>query len=262
MIVTCDDFGIHRDIDLSIISLCKAKKINAVSIISCGKTFSSSIKELIDIKGKVDLGIHATWVGERSIINYQKISSITTHMNALNDDFKIFYLKWSLGIIKLEHLRIELEEQILRLLNIVGKIDHIDSHQHIHMIPQIFELCIKLAEKYDIPRIRIVNEDCPTGIPKPFNLIKFFGGRLITSWAIKNKKRAEINLIKSTKSFFGFMHSGNYNLIENHVTNFLKENRSKDVEINFHPAFQTDSLKKKYPWYRNGEFDYNLLLNS
>ena len=153
-------------------------------------------------------------------------------------------------------------EQILKLLGVLGKIDHIDSHQHIHMIPQIFKVCIELAKKYKIPRIRTVNEDISYKLPNALNPTKFMGERLLKKWVKKNKIIAEDSLIKTTESFFGLRYSGKYFLIKEYISKLLKENRADDIEINFHPAFKTDSLTMDYPWYENGNIDYNLLLNS
>ena len=261
MILTCDDFGIHRDIDSSIISLCENNKVNAVSVISCGKTFLSSIKELYKFKEKVNIGIHSTWVGEQSILPYQKIPSIVTKEKYFCNDFKTFYFKWLIGKIDLDHLMAELEEQVLRLLNIVGHIDHIDSHQHIHMIPKIFYRCIMLAEKYNIPRIRVTDEYFSSRLPTIFNPIKVSGEKIIKSWAIKNRNIVESSLVETTENFFGLRYSGNFNLINNYLIKLLKE-KKQDIEINFHPAFKTDSLLADYPWYQNGDFDYNILLKN
>jgi len=261
LIITCDDFGIHEDIDSSIIHLCKKNKINAVSIISCGKTFSSSIKELLKFKGKVNIGIHSTWVGEESILSYQKIPSIVSKEKYFCNDFKRFYINWLIGKIDLDHLMAELEEQILRLLNIAGHIDHIDSHQHIHMIPKIFDRCIKLAEKYNISRIRVADESFSERLPRIFNPIKLGGEKLIKNWATKNKNILEDSSLKTTDKFFGIRYSGNFNLIDSYLIELLKE-KKEDIEINFHPAFKTDSLLADYPWYQNGDIDYNILMNN
>ena len=243
-------------------SLCQAKKVNAVSIISCGNTYSKSIKKLLEYKDDVSLGLHATWVGEKPILAPQEISSIIAKNKYFVHDFKTFYLKWLLGTIKIEDIKLELEEQILKLLGVLGKIDHIDSHQHIHMIPQIFKVCIELAKKYKIPRIRTVNEDLSRKLPNTLNPTKFIGERLLNKWVKKNKTLAKDSLIETTESFFGLRYSGKYFLIKDYIYKLLKENRADDIEINFHPAFKTDSLITNYPWYENGDVDYNLLLSS
>ena len=46
------------------------------------------------------------------------------------------------------------------------------------------------------------------------------------------------------------------------MSSLLKEQKSEDIEINFHPAFKSESLFIEYPWYSNGDIDYNLLLNN
>jgi predicted glycoside hydrolase/deacetylase ChbG (UPF0249 family) len=53
----------------------------------------------------------------------------------------------------------EFELQILRVLNCGITITHIDSHRHIHLIPKIYNIVLDLSLKYNIKRIRLINED-------------------------------------------------------------------------------------------------------
>ena len=259
MILTCDDFGIHKDIDKSIIQLCKKKKVDAVSVICCGKSFSNSSKSLLKYRDDISIGIHATWVEEKSISKIKNISSLITKNNYFNHNFKSFYIKWLFGLVSLKHLEIELENQILKMMRVFGRIDHLDSHQHIHMIPEIFKLCINMAEKYEIPRIRIVDEIFTPNLNRIYDPIKLIGEKCLKVWAKKNRKYLKKSSIKSTRSFFGVRYSGNFDLIQDYLKSMIKERREEDIEINFHPAHITQSLLSTYPWYKNGNIDFDIL---
>ena len=98
-------------------------------------------------------------------------------------------------------------------------------------------------------------------MPKIFNPVKVSGEKIIKNWATKNRNTVERSSVETTENFFGLRYSGNFNLIDTHLINLLKE-KKQDIEINFHPAFKTDSLLADYPWYQNGDIDYNILLNN
>ena len=126
------------------------------------------------------------------------------------------------------------------------------------MIPEIFKLCINMAEKYDIPRIRIVDEISPPKLKRISDPIKLIGEKCLKVWAKKNRKYLKKSSIKSTKNFFGVRYSGNFDLIQDYLKSMIKERREEDIEITFHPAHITQSLLSTYPWYKNG----NMILTS
>lgn len=49
---------------------------------------------------------------------------------------------------------LELEEQIIKLLDLNINISHIDSHHHIHTIPSLFFIIKKLQNKFNIKKVR------------------------------------------------------------------------------------------------------------
>jgi len=261
MIITCDDFGIHPDIDQAILELCSNGKTDAVSVISCGENYDYSIHNLLNHKSAVKIGLHATWVGEQSLLPAHDISSLVSKNKIFPINFKLFYFKWKFGLIKTKHIKMELEAQILNLLGKVENIDHLDSHQHIHMIPDIFQICIELAEKYNIPRIRLVNEEIERGLPRLHNPIRWVGEKLMSNWEKTNITKLENSSVKYTENYFGLRYSGNYHLISNYLKRLIITERNSDIEINFHPAIITQSLLDQYPWYKNAHFDNTLLLN-
>jgi len=53
----------------------------------------------------------------------------------------------------------EFEAQVKHVLERRGVLTHLDSHRHIHLIPHIYLIVVKLAKKYQIPRVRLINED-------------------------------------------------------------------------------------------------------
>lgn len=56
--------------------------------------------------------------------------------------------------ISLEEIKQELDAQICKILDSEIKITHLDTHQHVHMLPGIRRVVGKLAKKYSIPAIR------------------------------------------------------------------------------------------------------------
>ena len=56
---------------------------------------------------------------------------------------------------------------------------HLDSHRHVHMIPQIFKAMRKLQKEFEVPRIRVMNENIFNTLKYNHNKSWLFDGALI-----------------------------------------------------------------------------------
>jgi len=154
-----------------------------------------------------------------------------------------YLLKFTLPSRKLiELVRNEVETQVAKAENDGVKIDHINGHDHVHMIPSIFRIFCEVAQKHDIKWIRMVNE--PLYFVDDIKLnakIFFYGNYLkhillnIFSWV--NKPIADKFGLKTTDAFYGLMYSNNMNaeVIIKSLENALKRG-FKTIEIASHPA--------------------------
>lgn len=111
----------------------------------------------------------------------------------------------------------EVEEDFrLQIETVLSKtpVDHIDSHVHVHAIPNIFKIVCKLAREYGIKHIRTQFE-YPYFVPDvkkyltvkyPVNWIKLL---LLNSFTIINKKYLEtIEGVTTNKNFVGVNYTG------------------------------------------------------
>ena len=58
-------------------------------------------------------------------------------------------------------------------------LQHLDSHRHVHMIPQIFKAMRKLQKEFEVPRIRVMNENALNTLKYNKNRSWLFDGALI-----------------------------------------------------------------------------------
>jgi predicted glycoside hydrolase/deacetylase ChbG (UPF0249 family) len=127
-IINADDFGMSKEINEGILMAFKSKAIDSVSII-CGR----ETKEAISLakEHKIPCGVH---------------------LHRKGPVYFIFLKSFFSGNFK-KQLEREFEKQIIELKEKI-KIEHINSHQHIHMFPPIFNIVAKLAKKHNL-RLRL-----------------------------------------------------------------------------------------------------------
>jgi predicted glycoside hydrolase/deacetylase ChbG (UPF0249 family) len=140
-----------------------------------------------------------------------------------------------------KQIRTELEAQLMLMLERGFRPTHLDSHQHFHMNPQIFEIVDELAVRHGINTVRFVRE--------PVFLFQL-GHNVGINWSRRNPLKAMVLAIyakrisrktQSSERFFGVMSSGT-------VDKFTLEHLLRAIartnltwEICTHPGFPIES---------------------
>ena len=155
IIVNADDLGMSPGTNKAIFEGFDHGIVTHSSIMSNCDYFSEAVDGLKTRKN-LNIGIHLNLTYGKAL-NYNRL---------YNDDNGVFNLGYMAIFVKsifqkdfIKEVKKEFELQILRVLNCGITITHIDSHRHIHLIPKIYNIVVDLSLKYNIKRIRLINED-------------------------------------------------------------------------------------------------------
>lgn len=159
VIFNADDFGISPGVNQAIEKAHKQGVLNTTSIMINLKWAGQAV-EMAKSMPKLDIGLHGNLTNQQAILSHQEIPLLTDNFGRFKNGFV------NLAILNILHpkelkrqAKAEIEAQIKRLLACGIKINHIDSHRHIHMIPAIFKAFFELKTQYSIPRMRFINEN-------------------------------------------------------------------------------------------------------
>jgi predicted glycoside hydrolase/deacetylase ChbG (UPF0249 family) len=120
--------------------------VTACSIVANGAAFDDAVERLRDVPS-LEAGVHLTLVEEKPLTRIRFPRKYTS--------FVPLYLARVISIGAIER---ELRAQIEKVLATGLTITHLNGHQHLHVLPRIFEVVKKLAGEYLIDYVRIVNE--------------------------------------------------------------------------------------------------------
>jgi predicted glycoside hydrolase/deacetylase ChbG (UPF0249 family) len=155
LVVTADDVGLHPGITLGALRAHDQGIVTACSVVANGRALDDAVERLRDRPG-LDAGVHLTFVGgERPLSPPEQVSSLLGPDGAFLPGFRAFAARYVLGRIDPAELEAELRRQIERLLAAGLNLVHANSHQHLHVLPRVFEIVLKLAEDYRVPWVRI-----------------------------------------------------------------------------------------------------------
>lgn len=232
LIVSADDFGISKSINSGIIKAFKDGIVRSIQAMPVAKEFQDALAQARNA-GINEMGVH--------------LSLVTG-----DGKFPQGYIKIALGVffkkINLQEVELEFRNQIECVKCAGIKISSLSSHEHIHMLPDILRIFVKLAKEYKIPAIRYPRKD---KLVEPISVKKFYKMCVLAYF----EKKIGVILKKSgliyTDNFLGLLDSGN--LSEETLVRLLGSLRQGCTELVAHPGFLTPQAIKESPFHRNCE---------
>ena len=256
MIYFCaDDYGMSKESNIRIKKCEEEGVLNKISILPNGE-ITDFKKGLLESQSA--LSLHINLVEGYPISNPKDISLL------LSDDGSFKYSFVGLLLLCFSPKRKQVEKQVYtEILNQVEfwqkhigvkKPLFIDSHQHVHMIPLIFNALMQVVKDKDInvEYLRIPAEPIKPYIFTPSLYLEYSFKGLAKQWLLKFlafMNRKEIKNAKVHSAYFmGAVFSGE--LSEKRVNKLLPKylriarKNNKDIEVCFHPGYseQGESL--------------------
>lgn len=178
-IFNADDFGISKGVNAAIVKAHREGILNSASLMINQKYAAEAVK-LAKEMPELEMGLHVNLTNEYPAASAQEIPLLVDGQGKLKNGFVNLLL---LSFFKPRQLRlqveIEMRAQIAKYLTTGLPLQHLDSHRHVHMIPQIFKTMRKLQKEFEIPRIRVMNENIFNTLKYNHNKSWLFDGALI-----------------------------------------------------------------------------------
>lgn len=240
LIVNADDFGLTEGVNKGIISSFKKGIVTDASLIACGAAFPQAVALAKENPG-LELGIHLTLIEEKPILRSEAIPSLLGRDHRFYSHYTQFLTRFFTRRIRLSEMEKEFRAQIEKHLTANLILTHIDSHQHIHILPGIFEIVLNLAQEYQIPFIRTPNQGWLSSTGWGLRNVKRF---LLAHLARRAKKIMEREKMITLDNFCGFLSSGKLSV---EIISLLLSHLPEGVtEMVCHPGVMDEELVKKY----------------
>ena len=245
LIINADDFGLHPLINKGIIKGHSEGIITSTSLMPSAPYFDEAV-QLAKANPYLGVGIHLTLVGGVKPACTSGVNSLLTADGVFAEDYTVFAKKWYTGSIKKNELIKELETQIEKVLAAGIKPTHIDSHQHMHVLPGIAGIVVRLCEKYGIKKIRMPGENIFWSGGFKAGMGRKIGRDGLSFCTMLAKGKAKSAGLVYPQHFFGMLAGGNLNAeLVKHILLNLPEGTS---EIMTHPGLDSTELAKHFTW--------------
>lgn len=257
LIINADDLGFSLGVNYAILKANTEGYLSHASLMANTEYFEHAITEILPHCKDLKIGVHLNLTCAEALFS----ENVLQRNGLLNTTFiNLLFKRKSKNV--LESIEKEIECQILKIKGKGIKITHIDGHEHVHIIPSIHKIVKKLAIKYDIERVREINENF-------FESWKFNGRTTSISNISKLFILKFLSLFNVNTNKIGFYSMLNTCEINAHnLFDFLENSQTyESVEVMLHPGlFDLDrkeyyeSLDQRFSIflqnpYRKSEFD-------
>ena len=158
LIVEADDLGLCRSLNAGI----RAAAARGVLTSSCirvnGAAFEEAVAEVVPDFPALGLGVHL------NIVEGATTRPAVPHGSPLVDAGGGYRMSFPGLLLRqrdrglLAEIEADYRHQIETALARLPRVDHLNSHQHSHAVPALFEIVCRLAVEYDIPFVRLPRE--------------------------------------------------------------------------------------------------------
>jgi len=216
--------------------------VTAVSVAPVGEAFDEAVAELRRLPA-VDVGAHLVLVGERPLSPPSEVPSLVGRDGRLLSGFGAFCVRYARGGVAIADVRRELGRQLVRLLDTGLPVRHLNSHQHLHALPCVFDEVTALAAEHGIPFIRIPEDPLlpPPLTPRALALRSL--RRLARGCRRRLAGRSPVETLSGT---LGLASAGH--LTAGRLRALLATPWSGRYELVCHPGSGDENLKSRYRW--------------
>ena len=253
IVVHADDFGLSVGVTDGIIAAYCKGRLDRVGIVPNGIAFDYAIESLTN-RADLECSIHLNLIEGSPVSNKGEIPLLVNRAGIFKHLFLSLWLLYIFFSGKRQMIIEQVEREINAQLQRVrfalkkGRIS-IDSHQHVHLLPFIFDILVRHADNWGIKEIRILNEPFilpesvikGLGIVFALNPVKYLLLRFLSR---RNVNRQKAMRISHPDYFFGILFSGKMTTegVRKVLTKIQKKNPMHDssIELLFHPGQASD----------------------
>ncbi|MBI5864839.1 MAG: ChbG/HpnK family deacetylase [Planctomycetes bacterium] len=244
-----DDLGLLHAFNEGIREAFQRGSLTSTCLRANGFAFQHAINEVLPSCKGLTVGVHLCLNEAKPVADAAAVTPLLDRLGRLRSGY-VWLISLSRkpnGMLAIER---ELRAQIEKVLAVGVSIDHLNSHQHVHMIPPIFECVCRLAAEYGVPAVRLSRElpHSPIGLRRrvqPLTNANFAKHHLLNYYARQNERYARSHGLPVTDYFLGVRYTGVMSVST--IRAGLAAVPYGSVELLLHPAIGPDPRDANCP---------------
>lgn len=248
LIVNADDLGWTEGVNRGIAEAHRGGLVTSASLLANGRAFVSAL-DVARSNLELGVGVHLNLSNGPPTANPNEVSSLLNAQGQLHLATGALFLRIVTSQLNLDEVQREWEQQIRKVRGAGISPTHLDGHKHVHMLPGLFEIAVRLAKKHGIRGIRISHEDSrlrawlSSGTQQNTTVLleQAAQARVLKFLARNARDLADHAGLITTDYFCGIAQTGA--LTSDGVETLLKNVPDGTTELMCHPGYADDDLQ-------------------
>jgi len=250
--VNADDFGLSAGVNAGILSCFHNGILRSTSLMPNGAAFEDAVRLARQTPG-LGVGVHLSLVGEPCVAPRRELGGLADADGMLPASYAAFARGYFSRRFTQREIQREVAAQMRRVLQAGIRPTHLDSHQHVHLMPGVFGLALQAAQEAGIQVIRVPHERArhQAGLAEPSGLAQRLSTRglqlnVLSMLSRRARRQARAARLRVAPRFWGLSESGA--LDEAALLPILARLGRGVNELMSHPGFSDEALRRKYLW--------------
>lgn len=218
LIINGDDLGYARGVNETMMECCTAGLLRSCTLMANGLAFDHAVA-LTAKTASLDVGVHLVLTELPPVSPADEIQELIDERGCLPATPEKLMIGLLQGKINRNAIRRELTSQITKVLDHGLHPTHLDSHKHVHVLPQVLEVVIDLARSFSIswvrtpfdatpffPFVRMVDQDKTLAFCS-----QHLKGQLLKGYRKSFRRQIEASGMRTPDHFFGVSLTGAWN---------------------------------------------------
>ncbi len=248
LIVNADDLGWTEGVNRGIAEAHRNGIVTSASLLANGSAFAEAV-ELARGNPRLGVGVHLNLSNGAPVAGREAVPSLVTAAGEFAEGPESLLLKIAMRGLAPSEVEREWEAQIRKVREAGVPVTHLDGHKHVHMLPGLFEIALRLAKRHGIGAIRVSHET------SYLRTALSAGGELRASVVLKQgvqarglkllahdaRDKAERAGITTADYFCGIAQTGE--LTKEGVARLLRSLPEGTTELMCHPGYVDEQLR-------------------
>jgi predicted glycoside hydrolase/deacetylase ChbG (UPF0249 family) len=156
VIINADDFGLDPGVNRGVMEAVERGVVTSASVMA---NLPAAAEALAWARGtdSAGIGVHLNLTTGRPLCGASAVPSLVSSSGEFVPRRRLWARMWR-GAVAADDVRREWRAQIARVVDAGVAVSHLDSHQHIHLLPRLMGIAGRLAREFGITHLRLPRE--------------------------------------------------------------------------------------------------------
>jgi chitin disaccharide deacetylase len=157
LVVNADDYGLTEKVSMGILDAHARGIVTSTSVLALTPAFDVTVRWLADAPG-LGTGVHFAAVGEDPpLLSAKEIPTLVDRKGRLSSSWRTFLPRAAAARIDPDDLRREFTAQFDAIAGAGVAVDHLDTHQNLHMWPMVGEIVLDIGDAKGVRTVRVTH---------------------------------------------------------------------------------------------------------